>query len=115
MAKRQRTLQGMLFRAGRHVDDVDESCFAQISKSMNCSSKNDKTRFEIARENWKDSWYALFDWIDFNYDEGRVFCKICKQHGGRNVFANASSVNVKFSTFQDHGKSEEHKHYVWVD
>ena len=57
----------------------------------------------------------MFDWIDFNYDEGRVFCKICKQHGGRNVFANVGSVNVKVSTFQDHGKFEEHKHHVWVD
>ena len=60
-------------------------------------------------------WYALFDWIDFNYDEERIFCKICKQHGGRNVFANAGSINVKISAFQDHSKSEEHKHYVWVD
>ena len=115
MAKRQRTLQGMLFRAGRHVDDVDEACSAQTSKFKNCSNKNDKTRLEIARENWKDSWYALFDWIHFNYDEGRVFCKICKEHGGKNVFANAGSVNVKVSAFQDHRKSEEHKHYVWVD
>ena len=105
----------MLFRVGRHVDDIDESCFAETSKSKNCSTKNDKTRLEIAMENWKDSWYALFDWIDFIYDEGRVFCKICKQHGGKNVFANVGSVNVKVSTFQDHGKSEEHKHYVWVD
>ena len=70
---------------------------------------------EITRENWKDSWYALFDWIDFNYDEGRVFCKICKQHGGRNVFVNVGYVNVKVSAFQDHDKSEEHKHFVWVD
>ena len=115
MAKRQRTLQGMLFRAGRHVDDIDEACSAQTSKSKNCSNKNDKTRLKIARENWKDSWYALFDWIHFNYDEGRVFCKVCKEYGGKNVFANAGSVNVKVSAFQDHGKFEEQKHYVWVD
>ena len=105
----------MLFRAGRHVDDIDEACSAQTSKSKNCSNKHDKTRLEIARENWKDSWYTLFDWIHFNYDEGRVFCKVCKEHGGKNVFANAGSVNVKVSAVQDHGKSKEHKHYVWVD
>ena len=51
MAKRQRTLQEMQFRTGRHVDDVDESCSAQTFKSKNCSSKNDKTRLEIAGEN----------------------------------------------------------------
>ena len=66
LAKRQRTLQGMLFRTGRHVNDIDEICSAQTSKSKNSSTKNDKTRLEIARENWKDNWYVLFDWIDFN-------------------------------------------------
>ena len=31
------------------------------------------------------------------------------------MFANASSINVKVSAFQDHGKFKEHKHYVRVD
>jgi len=70
---------------------------------------------EIARENWKDSWFALFDSIKFNQEEGRVFCKICKKHGGKNVFSNVGFVNVKIFAFQDDGKSEEHKNYVWVD
>ena len=114
MAKRQRTLQAALFRAGREVDS-DESFSLQSSKSKASNSKNEKTKLEIARENWKDNWYTMFDWIDFNYEEGRVFCKVCKKHGGRNVFAKAGSINVKVSAFQDHGKSEEHKNYVWVD
>ena len=31
------------------------------------------------------------------------------------MFANVGFVNVKVSAFQDHGKFEEHKHYVWID
>ena len=115
MAKRQRILQASLSRAGREGDDNDESHSLHSSNSKGSTSKIEKSKLEIARENWKQSWYTMFDWIEFSYEEGRVFCKICKKHGGRNVFAKAGSIHVKVSAFQDHGKSEEHKNYVWVD
>lgn len=44
-----------------------------------------------------------------------MYYKVCQKHGWQNVFAKAGSINVKISAFQDHGKSDEHRNYVWVD
>lgn len=61
MAKRQRTLQAVMFRAGRMDDDNDEASSAQTSQLAVSNSRKEKSKLEIARENWKDSWYILFD------------------------------------------------------
>lgn len=97
------------------VDDVDEVTPSHASQVGVCNSKNDKSKVDIERENWSDSWFSLFDWIEFNHEEGRVFSKVSKKYGGRNVFAKVAFVNIKVCAFKDHGKSDEHRNFVSVE
>jgi hypothetical protein len=62
-----------MFRAGRLADDVDEATPTHISEVGVCNSRKNKSKVDIAREYWKDSWFSVFDWIEFNHEEGRVF------------------------------------------
>ena len=58
---------------------------------------------------WKDVWFDLYDWVHFDRQLGRVFCKICKEGGGKYVYARDGSSNIKISGLQDHAKSIDHK------
>ena len=45
---------------------------------------------------------------------GRVFCKVCIERGGRSVYANDGSKNLKLSAIDDHGWSNEHQKLYWA-
>ena len=42
------------------------------------------------------------------------FCKICKEGGGKYVYANEGSTNIKISALQDHTKTNEHRKLSWA-
>ena len=63
---------------------------------------------------WKDAWYTKFDWIEFYSEAGRIFCKVCRQKWGRSTFATMGSINIRISTFQDHGKNTKHGRLTWA-
>ena len=83
-----------------------------VFSTSNCEQQ--LTRIEMARLSWKDSWYNDFKRIEFNSNEGRVFCKLCRDNQAKNVFANAGSVNNKVSAFVKHQISKEYKKLAWV-
>ena len=115
MAKRQRTLQKEYFRSSFQEGEVAEgSGSSSDGKRGSKGSSILADPVEVANKAWKDSYYTDFDWIEFNSNSGRVFCKVCRDKGGRGVFAKAGSVNVKISAFQDHARSEEHKRLSWA-
>ena len=70
--------------------------------SSTSSCEQQLSRIEMARLTWKDSWYNDFKRIEFNLDDGRVFCKLCRENQAKNVFAHAGSVNIKVSAFVEH-------------
>jgi hypothetical protein len=69
---------------------------------------------EIVVSQWKDAWYTKFDWIDFDSQTCRIFCKVCRQKGGRSAFVTVGSINIRISAFQDHGKNAEDGRLTWA-
>ena len=60
-------------------------------------------------KNERDAWYDLYDWVEFNKDLGKMFCKTCRERGGKFVYASEGSINVKVSALQYHSKCNKHK------
>jgi hypothetical protein len=105
-AKRQRTLRGMF--------GAKESNVRPPSSPTKSEKKQSLSAVEISRNAWKDAWYDLFYWIEFDSITGRAFCKVCKTKGARSVFANQGFINIKVSAFHDHEQSKEHKRLAWA-
>ena len=63
---------------------------------------------------WKEAWSTQFDWLHFAADSGRLFCTVCKEKGGRSVYAKEGSKNFKVSAFMDHARSNEHHRLAWA-
>ena len=110
MAKRQRTMRDMLFR----VEGSRQIVTSDVAAGSTSSTSFELNDIQKANVEWKDAWYALFDWVEFNKELGRVFCKICKEGGGKYVYANEGSTNIKISALQDHAKSNEHRKLSWA-
>ena len=72
MAKGQRTMRDMFLRNEGHVDVFNEL----LTNTSNTKKK--LTQVEATVLTWKDAWYSQFNWIVFNSDQDRVFCKICR-------------------------------------
>lgn len=70
VAKRQKTLSNMFFRAG--ILDEEREVLPLISSGSTNKSEN---TIEAAKREWKDSWYLDYDWLEFNATTGRVFVK----------------------------------------
>jgi hypothetical protein len=108
MAKRQRTMRDMLFRSSGSIE------MEVLSSSTSSSTLAPPNKKPKANEEWKDAWYELFDWVEFNCELGRIFCKICKEGGGKYAYANEGSSNIKISALQDHAKTNEHRKLAWA-
>jgi hypothetical protein len=52
--------------------------------------------------------------VEFNSELGRIFCRICKAGGGKYVYANEGSLNIKISALQDHAKTNELRKLAWA-
>ena len=76
-----------------------------ISPSTLPINNDEENHIKKANEEWKDAWYDLYDWVEFNKESGRVFCKTCREGGGKFVYASEGSTNVKVSALQYHSKS----------
>ena len=82
----------MLFRA-EGSREIVTSEVAAGSTSFTSFELND---IQKANVDWKDAWYALFDWVEFNKELGRVFCKICKEGGGKYGMLMRDQPTLKF-------------------
>ena len=49
-----------------------------------------------------------------NNELGVMYCKICKESGGKCVFARSRSINFKVPTLQEHANTGEHKRLSWA-
>jgi hypothetical protein len=52
-------------------------------------------------------WNSIASW-------GEFFGKICKVGGGKYVYANEGSSNIKISALQDHAKTNKHRKLAWA-
>ena len=87
---------------------------ASSTSSTSSEPPTELNDIQEANMDWKDAWFALFDWIEFNNDLERVFYKICKEGGGKYVYANEGSTNIKIIALQDHAKTIEHRKLSWA-
>ena len=119
MAKRQKSLRDHYFAKSRDPDYIDLS-----SSGSEGSRSHDKptpgmdhpppSQSELAKELWKESWAVQFQWLEFSAELGKVFCKVCREKGGRSVYAKEGSKNFKVSAFLNHGRSNEHRRLCWA-
>jgi hypothetical protein len=114
MAKHQRTMTNMLVRVRNPRESVLEIEHVASSPSTSAINNNEENHIKRANEEWKDAWYDLYDWVEFNKESGRVFCKTCRERGGKFVYASEGSTNVKVSALQYHSKSNEPKKLSWT-
>ena len=66
MAKRQRTMTDMLVRVRNPRESMSEIEHVDISSSTSAINNNEKNYIRRANEEWKDAWYDLYDWVEFN-------------------------------------------------
>ena len=111
MAKRQRTMKDMFSKSVDLTLNVEVPSHI-VSSTSSCEQQ--LSRIEMARLTWKDSWYNDFKWIEFNSDDGKVFCKLCRENQAKNIFVHVGSINIKVSAFVEHQISKEHKKLAWI-
>ena len=70
MAKRQRTMTDMLVRVTNPRESVSEIEHVVINPSTSIINNNEKNYIKRANEEWKDAWYDLYDWVEFNKESG---------------------------------------------
>ena len=88
-----------MFRVGAGSENMKVEMFKVIKFSSSSVPSPIKEGHDIKKANsdWKDCWYDMFDWIEFNQEMRRIFCKICKEGGGKFAFATDGSTYVKVS------------------
>lgn len=69
----------------------------------------EENAIDKTKQDWKDAWMTLFDWVKFNFEVGRVFCKVYKEVGEKYAYATDGFTNIKISALQNHAKSVEHR------
>lgn len=66
------------------------------------------------KRTFNEKWQEQRSWLEFDADQGKMFCTECKEYYGRkgdaddkNQFLNGST-NFRLSSVDDHGKSKVH-------
>ena len=104
----------MLFRAEGNREIMTSEVATGSTSSTPSKPPTKLNDIQKANVDWKDAWFALFDWIEFNKDLGRVFCKVCKEGGGKYVYATEGSTNIRILALQDHTKTNEYRKLSWA-
>ena len=110
--KRQKTLAG--FYQKTLEPTIELVHVVNGSSTSNSNSSNANNKLATAKLLWKDKWLLDYDWLQFNNELGVMYCKICKEFGGKGVFAISGSTNFKVSALQDHANTGEHKRLSWA-
>lgn len=118
MAKRQKSLKDHYFAKSKEVECIEilssdsENSFLETGdSSVPC---NPPSEIEIVASQWKEQWEIQFPWIYFCAKVGKVFCKVCREKGGRSAYAKDGAKNLKVSAFQDHARFGEHRRLAWA-
>ena len=97
MVKRQCTMTNMLVMVKNPKVSVLEIEYVAINLSTSAINNDEKNHIKRANEKWKDTWYDLYDWVEFNKESGRLFCRTCREGGGKSIYASEGSTNVQIS------------------
>lgn len=65
---------------------IDGSVPSNGSCSSDCTNYPSLTPLQLILSQWRDMWCTQFSWIQFNVIE-KIICHVCKDKGGRIVFA----------------------------
>lgn len=92
------------------ISTTTSSSSKRPQRSSSPVSSDDE--FEIAEERrgYVLSWKNNYTWLDYN--DGKMFCSLCRSNKKKNVFATSGSTNFRRSALTDHGKSLEHTEAV---
>ncbi|KAL3690756.1 hypothetical protein R1sor_004407 [Riccia sorocarpa] len=92
-----------------NVTQQTSSISANLEREEEDSSvKEDLSVSEQCRK-WKDHYYYGFDWIEFNRDLGRVFCKSCREGNSKSPYSVTGAINIRHHAFTHHQGTAEHK------
>ena len=63
----------------------DTPLIQTLSWSESCTSHPSLSSLEIIASQWNDACYTKFDWIEFDFVTGKVFCKVYRQKNKVNI------------------------------
>ncbi|KAL3694543.1 hypothetical protein R1sor_008194 [Riccia sorocarpa] len=64
-------------------------------------------RGKWSRNEWK--WQIDYDWLDFFYETGKTYCKICRKARGKTCWAKEGTLRISTSSFIEHGGGDDHR------
>ena len=70
MAKHQRTMTNMLVRVRNSRESVSKIEHVTINPSTSAINNDEENYIKRANEEWKDAWYDLYNWVEFNKELG---------------------------------------------
>ena len=112
MAKRQKLIRDFYFAKTRETDSSTNDNIIFIHSPA--TKQIAPSQVELAQTLWKEQWATQFQWLDYSASEGKLFCKICREKGGRSVYTKDGSKIFKVGAFTDHYRSNKHQRLAWA-
>ncbi|MCO5554944.1 hypothetical protein L7F22_008483 [Adiantum nelumboides] len=80
-----------------------------VDETLSLSEKLELHRRIEARATFQDSWLEKFDWLVYDKDKVRLFCKFCMKYPHHHsAYSKEGSINFKVSNFKAHCRTECH-------
>ena len=110
--------QRSLFECGVSKKSKDESDFADNAESVPTSASSDQPQQPTKKQKpssattgkthsrFQDVWFVQFNWLEYDAQSKRMFCKVCRAAESKNIFSNEGAgvciflwCKCAFSTF----------------
>ncbi len=85
---------------------------ASGTKNMNTESGQPTTK-SISKPRFQVAWLSQYPWLEYNKEEGKMYCTLCKERHFTNTMA-MGTMNLKASTLVRHTKNGQHQLAVSV-
>ncbi|MCO5578403.1 hypothetical protein L7F22_032244 [Adiantum nelumboides] len=80
-----------------------------VDETLSLSEKLELHRRIEARATFQNSWLEKFDWLVYDKDKVRLFCKFCMKYPHHHsAYSKEGSINFKVSNFKAHCRTECH-------
>ncbi|KAL2633793.1 hypothetical protein R1flu_005272 [Riccia fluitans] len=75
---------------------------------------DEQKRIEHNRKKWQPGWKVIYDWLEFDYETSKVFCKTCTTVNAKTVWDKGGTLSLKCSAFLEHCSTDVHKESLVV-
>ena len=78
------------------------------------SSVNKGPPKKVPKQRFRQEWKKEFPWLNYDEENVKTFCTVCKKAKRKNPFASGGCINFQHSTITKHAMNNEHKVTVRV-